>query len=133
VIDTSGRPDGLRETLREDAANLTGEWAFEVQLLRNMDKQPVEDASVEWPEDVSPFVQVGTLRIEPQDSWSADKVQRIDETLHFSPWNALAAHRRSAASTAPPPRPSPLRRFPRGDAAEAARWPMPRRQRVIRS
>lgn len=93
VIDTSGRPDGLRETLREDAANLTGEWAFEVQLLRNMDKQPVEDASVEWPEDVSPFVQVGTLRIEPQDSWSADKVQRIDETLHFSPWNALAAHR----------------------------------------
>ncbi|MBB3357274.1 MULTISPECIES: catalase family protein [unclassified Novosphingobium] len=93
VIDTSGRPDGLRETIREDAANLIGEWAFEVQLLRDLDRQPVEDASVEWPEEVSPFVQVATLRVEPQDSWSADKVQRIDETLHFSPWNGLEAHR----------------------------------------
>lgn len=93
VIDTSGRPDGLRETIRADAAGLTGEWAFEVQLLRDPAKQPVEDASVEWQEDEAPFVQVATLRMEPQDSWSADKVQRIDETLHFSPWNGLAAHR----------------------------------------
>ncbi|BEV01790.1 catalase family protein [Novosphingobium olei] len=91
-IDTSGRPDGLRETLREDARSLTGEWAFEVQLLRDLDKQPIEDASVEWKEDEAPFVQVATLRIEPQDSWSAEKVARIDEALHFSPWNGLAAH-----------------------------------------
>lgn len=93
VIDTSGRPDGLRETIREDAANLTGEWAFEVQLLRNLEKQPIEDASVEWKEEDSPFVQVATLRVEPQDTWAEDKVRRIDETLHFSPWNALAAHK----------------------------------------
>lgn len=93
IIDTSGRPDGLRETIRQDAANLTGEWAFEVQLARDLEKQPIEDASVEWKEEDAPFVQVATLRIEPQDSWSADKVERIDETLHFSPWNALVAHR----------------------------------------
>ncbi len=93
IIDTSGKPDGLRETLREDARTLTGEWAFEVQLARDIDKQPIEDASVEWDEAEAPFVQVATLRIEPQDSWTDDKVLRIDETLHFSPWNGLSAHR----------------------------------------
>lgn len=93
IIDTSGRPDGLRETIREDAAGLTGEWAFEVQLARDIANQPIEDASVEWDEAQAPFVQVATLRIEPQDSWSDSKVRRIDETLHFSPWNGLAAHR----------------------------------------
>lgn len=93
IIDTSGRPDGLRETIREDVATLTGEWAFEVQLARDIDKQPIEDASVEWKEEDAPFVQVATLRIEPQDSWSEDKLHRIDERLNFSPWNALAAHR----------------------------------------
>lgn len=93
IIDTSGRPDGLRETIREDASGLTGEWAFEVQLARDIAKQPIEDASVEWEESDAPFVQVATLRIGPQDSWSEDKVRRIDETLHFSPWNGLVAHR----------------------------------------
>ena len=93
IIDTSGRPDGLRETIRKDAAKLTGEWALEVQLARDLDKQPIEDASVEWKEEDAPFVQVATLRIEPQDSWSDDKVRRIDETLLFSPWNALVDHR----------------------------------------
>ncbi|MFZ2995756.1 catalase family protein [Sphingobium sp.] len=92
IIETSGRPDGLRETIRQDAATLTGEWAFEVQLARNLEKQPIEDASVEWKEEDAPFVQVATLRVEPQDSWSDEKVQRIDETMHFSPWNALADH-----------------------------------------
>lgn len=92
IIDTSGRPDGLRETIREDAASLTSEWAFEVQLARDIEQQPIEDASVEWKEEDAPFVQVATLRIEPQDSWSAEKVQRIDEAMHFSPWNALVAH-----------------------------------------
>lgn len=92
VIDTSGRPNGLREKIREDAATLTAEWAFEVQLARSIDQQPIEDASVEWKEEDAPFVQVATLRIEPQDSWSEEKVQRIDETLHFSPWNALVEH-----------------------------------------
>lgn len=93
IIDTSGRPDGLRETIRQDAASLTGEWAFEVQLARDLEKQPIEDASVEWNEEDTPFVQVATLRIEPQDSWSDDKVRLIDETMHFSPWNALVDHR----------------------------------------
>lgn len=92
IIDTSGRPDGLRGSIREDAASLTGEWAFEVQLARDLEKQPIEDASVEWKEENAPFVQVATLRVEPQDSWSDEKVQRIDETMHFSPWNALVDH-----------------------------------------
>ncbi|MCX7285291.1 MAG: catalase family protein [Novosphingobium sp.] len=93
IIDTSGRPDGLRETIRKDAAGLTGEWAFEVQLGRDPDRQPIEDASVEWQEDEAPFVQVATLQVAPQDSWAEDKVRRIDDAMHFSPWNALVAHR----------------------------------------
>lgn len=93
IVDTSDKPDGLRAALRDTARDLTGEWAFEVQLARDLDRQPVEDASVEWKEDEAPFVQVATLRVEPQDSWAEDKVRRIDEGLHFTPWNGLEAHR----------------------------------------
>lgn len=92
VVDTKGQPDGLRTAIREASAGLTGEWAFEVQLARDTEAQPVEDASVEWKEEDTPFQQVATLTVDAQDSWSADKVARIDETLHFSPWNGLEAH-----------------------------------------
>ena len=35
----------MSEKIREDAATLTAEWAFEVQLARSIDQQPIEDAS----------------------------------------------------------------------------------------
>lgn len=93
VIDASGRPDAIREDMQASAARVRGEWEVRVQLLRDIDAQPIEDAATPWPEEISPFVTVATLRSDPQDSWSADRVAAVDEGLRFSVWTGLAAHR----------------------------------------
>jgi catalase len=93
TVETKDRPDAIREDVRKEMAVIDGEWALEVQLCHDLDKQPVEDPTVEWKEDEAPFVQVATLRIGHQDSWDAETVQRVDEEMRFSVWTGLAAHR----------------------------------------
>jgi catalase len=92
VVDASGRPNAIREDLQASMAGVHGVWEVRVQLLRDTDEQPIEDASVPWPEDASPFVTVATITAQPQDSWAPDKVAQVDENLRFSVWTGLAAH-----------------------------------------
>ena len=87
-----GERDGLRAHLREQMAKIEAEWSFEVQLLRDPEKQKIEDASVVWKEDEAPFAPVAVLRASAQDSWGPDLVAKVDEGLRFSPWTGLAAH-----------------------------------------
>lgn len=54
---------------------------------------PVEDAGVEWPEELSPYRDVATLRLPPQDAYSPDRRVFADDRLAFRPWHGLAAHR----------------------------------------
>ncbi len=92
-LDLSGKPDGLREAVTEHFLKHSGKWEVRVQLCTNLETMPVEDASVVWPEDESPYVTVATITVAPQDAWTAQKVQAIDQGLSFSPWHALAEHR----------------------------------------
>lgn len=69
-----------------------GEWEIRVQLCTDLEKMPIEDASIEWPEDASPYVTVARLRAAAQPSWSIDQVHAIDDGLAFSPWHGLTAH-----------------------------------------
>lgn len=68
-------------------------WELRVQLCMNLDEMPVEDASVEWPQDISPFVPVALLSLPAQLSWQGGQTQAEEDQLAFSPWHALAAHR----------------------------------------
>ncbi len=54
---------------------------------------PIEDASVQWPEDESPYVTVARIRVAPQTSWNAQREKGIDDGMAFSPWHGVAAHR----------------------------------------
>ena len=92
IIEVGSDPDGIRHHLREQMARLPGEWAFCVQLCRDLQKQPVEDPSVEWKEEDTPWQRVATLRTEPQDSWDDATVQQVNEETRFSIWTGLAAH-----------------------------------------
>lgn len=92
-IDASGRPDAIRETVRSEMRDIVGEWEFRVQLCRDLERQPVEDPTVEWNEDEAPFQRVATIRVRPQDSWDPARVQAVDEEMRFSVWTGLAAHR----------------------------------------
>jgi hypothetical protein len=92
-VDLKDKPDGLREAVVDYFAGQEGEWELRIQLCTDLDKMPIEDASVEWPEELSPYVAVARLRVAPQQAWSEDRAKKIDEGMQFNPWHALAAHR----------------------------------------
>ena len=53
---------------------------------------PVEDVTVEWPEQLSPFVTVAKLRFPQQDISGDDNLEKMD-ALSFTPWRVTAEHR----------------------------------------
>ncbi|WP_299843198.1 catalase family protein [uncultured Jannaschia sp.] len=93
TVSTSGRSDALREEV--DAAMQEGEavWEFRVQLCRDLETMPVEDASAVWDEAASPYLPVARLRAGAQTGWSQARADVIDERMRFSPWTGLEAHR----------------------------------------
>lgn len=54
---------------------------------------PIEQPNVEWGETLSPFVTVATLEVSPQTAWDAQRAQRVDDHMAFSPWHGIAEHR----------------------------------------
>jgi nucleoid-associated protein YgaU len=92
-VDLEDKPDGLREAVSAHFAQDSGTWELRVQLCTDIDAMPIEDASVQWPEDKSPFVTVARLVARPQVTWSAARTAAVDDGMAFSPWHALAAHR----------------------------------------
>lgn len=92
-IDTSVSDDAIRETVQAEMRDTAGEWLLQVQLCRDVEKQPIEDPTVEWKEDEAPFTTVARVKAGPQDSWADDTVQKVNEEMRFSVWTGLAAHR----------------------------------------
>jgi len=74
-----------------------GPLRFELQLQFFVDeaRTPIEDASVDWPEDVAPYVTVGVLTLPVQDvqSEAGKALAAAIESAAFDPWSALMAHR----------------------------------------
>lgn len=91
------RDDDHRGILRE----LLGEWVrargatfdVRVQLRTDAAAMPVEDAAVDWPQDLSPYRSVATVTFAPQEAYSPARRVFADDRLAFRPWNGLAAHR----------------------------------------
>lgn len=92
-IELKGLPDALRGVVREHFGRHGGIWALRVQLCTDLDRMPIEDASVPWPEAQSPWHTVALLTLPAQNSWSAARSEAIDDGMSFSPWHGLAAHR----------------------------------------
>lgn len=78
---------------RLDTADLS--YDLDVQFFVDEESTPIEDGTVDWPEEVSPFVTVGTLALPTQDCASEDgqELAKEVEEDHFDPWQALVAHR----------------------------------------
>ena len=68
-------------------------YELRAQLWADAEAQPIEDASVEWPESASQFRRVGTIRLPRQDAHSEARARFFDEALTFRPAHSLAAHR----------------------------------------
>ena len=71
----------------------TAVWELRVQLCTDQTKMPVEDASVEWDERLSPPLALARITAQPQNAYSDARRLWVDEQLSFTPWHSLAAHR----------------------------------------
>jgi len=92
-LDVNGKPTGIRAAVVEFFRQNGGEWELRVQLCTDLETMPIEDASVAWPEDQSPYVPVARIFVPPQDAWSEARSAAVDDGMAFSPWHGLAAHR----------------------------------------
>ncbi|THV25413.1 catalase family protein [Peteryoungia ipomoeae] len=92
-IDLSEGPDVLRQAVAEVMAAEGGAWTLRAQLCRNIETQPIEDASVVWPEEESPYLDIATIRVAPQTGWSEGRSRAVDDGLTFRPWRGIELHR----------------------------------------
>lgn len=70
------------------------DWSFDfmVQVQTDAHRMPIEDATVKWPEALSPYVPVARLTLAAQRFDSDDQLAFAD-VLRFNPWHSLEAHR----------------------------------------
>ncbi|MCE9599233.1 MAG: catalase family protein [Spirochaetia bacterium] len=71
----------------------SGGACFEFMVQPQIDavKMPLEDSSIEWDEQASPFVTVAKIQIPPQEFDTADLNLACDN-LSFTPWHSLPEH-----------------------------------------
>lgn len=81
----------LSDNMEKHLASAPACFDFMVQLQTNDDDMPLEDASVIWDEDDSPFQSVARITIEPQEFRSVDAMTRC-ENIAFNPWQSLPQH-----------------------------------------
>jgi hypothetical protein len=91
-VAVGGRPDAIREDVREVIVEQGGTWELRVQLCRSLEDMPIEDPTVPWDEEASPFTTVARLDVSPQSTWEHGRSDREEDALSFSPWHGLAAH-----------------------------------------
>ncbi len=91
-LDLRDNPNGLRQAAIDALAQDGGEWEVRAQLCTDLERMPVEDASVVWPEEASPYRPVARIRVPAQPAWSEARAAQGDDGLAFSPWHGLVAH-----------------------------------------
>lgn len=82
----------LRTAMRKQLANGSACFDFMVQFQTDAELMPIEDATVEWEESVSPFLRVAQIQI-PAQSFESDEQMEFCENLAFNPWRSLTEHR----------------------------------------
>ena len=92
-VDLDGKPNGLRDAVVAFFASHAATWEVRIQLCRDIDSMPLEDASVAWPEEDSPYLPVARITAPPQAGWSEALSRAVDDGMAFSPWHGVLAHR----------------------------------------
>lgn len=92
-VDLDDKPNGLREAVVDFFKTHSAQWALRVQLCTDIEKMPIEDASVVWPEEESPYYPVATIMVNSQLAWHDKLYEEVEDALSFSPWNAIEQHR----------------------------------------
>jgi hypothetical protein len=85
-------PNYLREAMVATLAEKSVEFDFLIQVQTDQYRMPIEHDGVEWPERLSAFVPVATLRV-PRQRFDSPAQLAFAHNLSFNPWHAIAEHR----------------------------------------
>jgi hypothetical protein len=92
ALDPTSAAEVFRPALVAELRERPYEFDVQVQLCVDLDRMPVEDVTVEWPEQLSPFVTVAKLRLPRQDIGGDDNLEAMD-AVSLTPWRCTATHR----------------------------------------
>ena len=85
-------PDYLRDAMRTTLDHHGVSFDLCVQRQTDPARMPIENASVVWPDALSPPVKVATLHI-PEQRFDSPQQEAFAGNLSFNPWHAVPEHR----------------------------------------
>jgi hypothetical protein len=86
-------PDNyLRDAMVVTLAQRDVEFDILVQQQTDPFRMPIENAAVRWPEKLSPFVSVASLRI-PRQKFDSPAQLAFAHNLAYNPWHCIPEHR----------------------------------------
>ena len=91
-IPVKPRDDYLREAMVRTLADGDWEMDFMVQVQTDPHLMPIEDATVKWPEWLSPYIPVARLRL-LQQRFDSDEQLGFADVLRYNPWHSLPEHK----------------------------------------
>jgi len=89
-VEIAGNDSRYRDLVVEFFKTQSATYEVRAQMCTDIDKMPIEDASVEWPGDHLPL---GTLTFGMQDAYSPARRVYADDVLSFNPWQGIEEHR----------------------------------------
>ncbi len=85
--------DALLRSVVDYFGNNAAEYELRAQLGTDLARTSIEDASIDWPEEIAPPQPLARLVLPPQAADSPARRADADEVLSFDPWRCLADHR----------------------------------------
>lgn len=94
VPNLPGRPPDnyLRQAMAATLAREAASFDLLLQRQTHPARMPIENASVIWPEPLSPYVVAATLKL-PRQSFDSPAQLAFADVLSINPWHCLPAHR----------------------------------------
>jgi len=92
-LDPHDDEDGFRHAAVRYFDENDAVFELRAQLWTNVDTQPIEDTSVEWPVEDSNYRTIATIRLPRQASYGPERVHYFDEVMTFRPAHSLEEHR----------------------------------------
>jgi hypothetical protein len=85
--------DGFRHAVIDYFRTHDAIFEVRAQLWADAESQPIEDTSVDWPVETSPYRTIATIRIPAQNAYSPARQRFFDEVMTFRPAHSLVEHR----------------------------------------
>ncbi len=82
----------LRENMVKTLNRTDVEFDLMIQLQTDAHRMPIENASVRWPEELSPFIPAATVHI-PKQVFDTEAHAEFGKRLKMNPWHCIAEHR----------------------------------------